>query len=144
LLTFIVLGLIAVAALGWRLLTDRAETPAGRREQRAGNRGSQEQPQPTESEPTPTETPSLIVIPDGLIGADIQDAEASLKAAGFEIAKEDVDSDEQQGIVVGVAPESGSEVAPGTPITLFVSRGPQEPPDSPPGEEKKEKDEDDD
>jgi beta-lactam-binding protein with PASTA domain len=44
-----------------------------------------------------------------------------------------VDSDEPKGIVVGVDPESGSEVAPGATITLFVSRGPE-----PPGQEKKE------
>ena len=143
LLTFAVLALIAGAAIAWRLLNDRqsAIVPSGN-EQRQGNRQSQEQPPATTSEPTPTETAASIVIPEGLIGLDVKDAEKALKDAGFSVGKEDVDSEEPKGTVVNVDPSPGTEVSPGSTITLFVSKG--GPPETPPGQGKKDDEEDED
>ena len=145
-ITFAVLGLLAGAALGWRLMSNEDGREGSKaQEGRRDNGASQEQPPPTTSEPTPTETPPSVVIPEGLIGQDVKDAEKALKDAGFEVVKEDVDSEEPKGLVIGSDPQSGSEVAPGSPITLFVSKGPEGgPPETPPGQEKKDDDEEDD
>jgi serine/threonine-protein kinase len=146
LLTFVVLALIAGAAIAWRLLNDRqsAIVPSGN-EQRQGNRQSQEQPPATTSEPTPTETAASIVIPEGLIGLDVKDAEKALKDEGFSVGKQDVDSEEPKGIVIDVDPPPGTQVERGSEVTLFVSKGPEGgPPETPPGQEKKDEEDEDD
>jgi serine/threonine-protein kinase len=142
LITFAVLILLAGAALAWRLFGNDVGPEASETQGRTeGNGTTQEQAPPTGSEPTPTETPSSIVLPEGLIGLDVKDAEKALKDAGFKVGKEDVDSEEPKGIVVDVAPPPGTAVAPGTGITLFVSKGVEPgPPDTPPGQEKKQED----
>jgi len=144
-ITFAVLVILAGAALAWRLVSNDGGREASEdRESQRGGGAAQEEPSSSTSEPTPTETPSSIVIPEGLIGQDVKDAEKALKDAGFNVGKEDVDSEEAKGLVIDVDPPAGTEVAPGTTITLFVSKGEPGPPDVPPGQEKKEEDDDDD
>jgi len=145
LVTFAVLVLLAGAGLAWRLVSNDGgrEAPERRDGQRGGG-AAREEPPPTTPEPTPTETPSSIVIPEGLIGLDVKDAEKALRDAGFNVGKEDVDSAEPKGLVIDIDPSVGTAVAPGSTITLFVSRGEPGPPDVPPGQEKKEDDDDED
>jgi serine/threonine-protein kinase len=145
-ITFAVLGLVAGAALGWRLLSNENRRPTSEaQEERGEEEARQEQPPATPSEPTPTETPSSFVVPEGLFGQEFEDAEKTLKDAGFKVEKVDVDSEEPKDTIVDVDPPPGSEVASGGTITLFVSKGDEDgPPDTPPGQEKKDDDEDDD
>ena len=149
LITFALLGLIAAAALGWRLLdndnqTNTPGTQGTQGEQQESERGDapQEEPPANDAEPTPTEDPPSIVVPDGLIGQDFKDAQKSLKDAGFEVVTETVDSEEPKHVVVGVDPPAGTEVASGETITLFVSKG--GPPDGPPGQDEDDDEDDDD
>jgi hypothetical protein len=146
LITFAVLGLLAGAALAWRLVgNENGGATSEAREGRGGSGASEERAPPATSEPSPTETPPLFVISEGLIGSDVKDADKTLQDAGFNVDKQDVDSEEPKGIVVGVDPPPGTEVVPGDTITLFVSKGPENgPPDTPPGQEKKDDEEDDD
>ena len=149
LITFALLGLIAAAALGWRLLdndnqTNTPGTQGTQGEQQESERGDapQEEPPANDAEPTPTEDPPSIVVPDGLIGQDFKDAQKSLKDAGFEVVTETVDSEEPNHVVVGVDPPAGTEVVSGETITLFVSKG--GPPDGPPGQDEDDDEDDDD
>jgi serine/threonine-protein kinase len=143
-ITFAMLGLVAGAALGWRLLSNENRRPKSEAQEEGGGGGArEEQPPATTSEPTPTETPSSFVVPEGLIGQEFKDAEKTLKDAGFKVEKVDVDSEEPKDTIVGVDPPPGSEVASGDTITLFVSKGEEDgPPETPPGQEKKDEDKD--
>jgi serine/threonine-protein kinase len=68
--------------------------------------------------PKQTEIPSVL-------GQPFESANATLLAAGFEVERRDVDSDQAEGVVVDQDPEAGSFAGPGATITLSVSRGPQ-------------------
>ena len=80
----------------------------------------------------------LTEVPD-LVGADATDAEAALKAAGFQttITYREVDDPKQVGKVQSMSPEGGKELARGDNVELFVGSaraGLPEPgsPDGPP------------
>ena len=61
-----------------------------------------------------------------VVGQSFEDASAQLQEAGFAVARRDVDEDEPAGIVVRQDPAGGAQVATGSTVTLFVSKGPQE------------------
>jgi beta-lactam-binding protein with PASTA domain len=63
-----------------------------------------------------------------VVGQTFEDASAALQEAGFAVARRDVDDDTQAaGIVVRQDPAGGAEVATGSTVTLFVSKGPRQP-----------------
>jgi beta-lactam-binding protein with PASTA domain len=67
--------------------------------------------------------PQLVTVP--LVEGDsYENAAATLQAAGFAVARTDVESDEPRGTVVGQNPEGSSSQPKGSRITLSVSRGP--------------------
>lgn len=71
--------------------------------------------------------PDTVMLPD-VTGDTYDEARAELEGLGFAVAPaNDVDSDEDAGTVVNMNPEGGvgGEYAPGTQITLDVSRGPK-------------------
>jgi eukaryotic-like serine/threonine-protein kinase len=68
--------------------------------------------------------PDSIAVPP-VVNLDEDDARTALENAGFtgNVNRDAVDSLEPEGTVVAVDPEQGSQVAPGTTITLSVSDG---------------------
>ena len=68
--------------------------------------------------------PKPIAVPN-VIGTPFESAESALQGAGFAVAREDVDAEEPEGVVVGQSPAAGTQQAKGSVITLQVSRGPQ-------------------
>jgi beta-lactam-binding protein with PASTA domain/tRNA A-37 threonylcarbamoyl transferase component Bud32 len=67
--------------------------------------------------------PKQINVPN-VIDKTYAQASAELKGLGFKVAREDVESSEPQGIVIGQDPPSGSTEAEGSTVTLTVSKGP--------------------
>jgi eukaryotic-like serine/threonine-protein kinase len=67
--------------------------------------------------------PQLVSVPP-VEGDSYESAAATLQAAGFAVARTDVESDEPRGTVVGQNPEGNSSQPKGSRITLSVSRGP--------------------
>jgi eukaryotic-like serine/threonine-protein kinase len=61
-----------------------------------------------------------------VVGETFESASSQLQAAGFAVARRDVDSDEPGGTVVRQDPAGGAQAARGATVTLFVSRGPPE------------------
>ncbi|WP_168582867.1 protein kinase domain-containing protein [Gephyromycinifex aptenodytis] len=129
-----ILGLLVVLALaGWLLaqagVFDRTPAPA---------------PAPSAtSSSTPTETPSSMeestptqvnvsVSADDYKGRMFDEAAQALRGLGLGVRRENVDSDQPAGTVLGVDPSG--DVAPGQTITLTVSRGPAQPAPEPTSE----------
>ena len=79
--------------------------------------------------------PELVTIPP-LVGLDYQDAVAELEAVGLE-PRETVDrtSTEAKDVVVAMSPDPGTELEPGSSVTVVVSKG------EPPAKEDKGKEE---
>jgi eukaryotic-like serine/threonine-protein kinase len=69
--------------------------------------------------------PELVVVP-AVIGLTEDDAIAALDDAGLEVNSVSGPSDEPQGIVFDQDPVEGTEVDPGTTVTISVSEGPAE------------------
>ena len=142
LLTFGILFLIALTALGIRLAS--RETP---RERAATNGG-----RPTNTERTPVV--ETFALPD-YRGQQADQAIADLGALGLAPIEEPGECGQDKGVVCEQSPEPGSAVAAGDSVTLLISTSQSdeesdEDDDSgvgskdkvPPGQEKKEKDED--
>ncbi|WP_317494508.1 PASTA domain-containing protein [Haloechinothrix sp. LS1_15] len=68
--------------------------------------------------------PEMIEVPD-YVGHTYALARTGLEAAGFEVLRTDVESDEPENAVVGQSPRSGEAVR-GSEVTLRVSTGPDE------------------
>jgi serine/threonine-protein kinase len=60
-----------------------------------------------------------------VVGEPYENAASRLQAAGFAIARRDVDSDQPKGNVVSQDPAGGSSAARGATVTLSVSKGPK-------------------
>jgi hypothetical protein len=77
------------------------------------------------SRPSPTSVaPTMVVVPP-LLGLDYDDAAAQLTALGLVPRREDVFHEWPVGIVTGSDPAETTQVAPGSTVTLFVSKGPE-------------------
>src|SRR4029453_13804247 len=63
-----------------------------------------------------------IGIPD-VVGQSYASARSTLLAAGLQVARSDVDSNQPKDTVVGESPNAGTKVGAGTTVTLSVSRG---------------------
>jgi beta-lactam-binding protein with PASTA domain/tRNA A-37 threonylcarbamoyl transferase component Bud32 len=72
---------------------------------------------------TVVEQPDLVAIPP-LEGSTFEEAQAALVELGLEPVREDQASDTvEEGDVIGTEPSAGTEVEPGSPVTVFVSTG---------------------
>jgi serine/threonine-protein kinase len=61
-----------------------------------------------------------------VVGQAYDSAASALQGQGFAVAKKLVDSEQPAGVVVDTDPKPNSSVAPGSSITLLVSKGPKE------------------
>jgi len=68
--------------------------------------------------------PKPIAVPS-VIGIPFESAESTLQGAGFAVAREDVDDEGPEGVVVGQSPAAGTQQGKGSVITLQVSKGPK-------------------
>jgi eukaryotic-like serine/threonine-protein kinase len=68
--------------------------------------------------------PKPIAVPS-VIGIPFESAESTLQGAGFAVAREDVDDEGPEGVVVGQNPAAGTQQGKGSVITLQVSKGPK-------------------
>jgi eukaryotic-like serine/threonine-protein kinase len=59
-----------------------------------------------------------------IVGNTATDAQTKLESAGFDVATQEVESDEPAGVVIDADPPEGTAVAPGSTITISVSLGP--------------------
>jgi eukaryotic-like serine/threonine-protein kinase len=59
-----------------------------------------------------------------VVGQPYESAASQLQAAGFAVARRDVDDDQPKGIVVAQDPAGGASAARGSTVTLSVSKGP--------------------
>jgi beta-lactam-binding protein with PASTA domain/predicted Ser/Thr protein kinase len=68
--------------------------------------------------------PKPVAVPS-LVGQPYENATSALQGAGFAVKKQDVESDQPKGTVVASDPPAGTAVAPGSIVTLSVSKGPK-------------------
>ena len=61
-----------------------------------------------------------------VVGETFESASSQLQAAGFAVARQDVDSEQPKGIVVRQSPAGGASASRGSTVTLSVSKGPKE------------------
>jgi beta-lactam-binding protein with PASTA domain len=61
-----------------------------------------------------------------VVGSPFESAAGALQGTGFAVARRDVESNDPKGIVVQMDPPANSLIAPGSTVTLFVSKGPTE------------------
>ena len=132
-LTLAGLALLALILLLVQLTSgdeERPRTPSGAQQQDQGQANPAQDSAPATPQESPTEQaePELLAIPsEGVVGSNFEDATVTLQEDGFTVVTEpDTDSDEDLGIVTGTAPAAGTEVEPGSEVTLFVSTGPPE------------------
>jgi serine/threonine-protein kinase len=68
--------------------------------------------------------PQPVAVPN-VVGASFATASSQLQGAGFAVARKDVQSDQPAETVVAQSPLPGASAAPGSTITLSVSKGPK-------------------
>jgi serine/threonine-protein kinase len=68
--------------------------------------------------------PQPVAVPS-VIGSSFDTASSQLQALGFAVARKNVDSSEPANTVLDQSPGAGTSQAPGTTITLTVSKGPK-------------------
>ncbi|MDG4822223.1 PASTA domain-containing protein [Asanoa sp. WMMD1127] len=128
----ILIGIIALILLGvlafgiWLILRgdDSTPTPEPSRTTAAATTAPPSTAPPSTSAPSPTATtPAAVPVPP-LEGLTVAEAGQRLAAAGLTARLNFVDSDEPSGTVVDSDPAAGTEVAPGSTVTLDVSNGP--------------------
>jgi serine/threonine-protein kinase len=68
--------------------------------------------------------PKPIAVPS-VLGQAVESATSTLQAAGFSVARKDVDDEQAAGIVIAQNPEGGTAIARGSRVTLTVSKGPK-------------------
>ena len=111
----VVLAVVAAGLLLWRLADD---------EQPARARREQPQGQPEASEGSDEQQPTADITED-IVGLPYEPVQAQLEDAGFEVTVETVTSELDEGLIADTDPPPGSTgVTQDTPITLYVSAGP--------------------
>jgi serine/threonine-protein kinase len=68
--------------------------------------------------------PRPVTVPS-VVGSAFETAQSQLQGIGFAVAREDVDDEANEGIVVGQSPAAGTQQGKGSVITLQVSKGPK-------------------
>jgi eukaryotic-like serine/threonine-protein kinase len=126
----VLLALLVAGVAAWALLTNRQPEPRG-----PGGGVTETR----EESPSPTPTEQQVTVPGGLVGSNIEEAEAVLRGAGLVARRENVQSEEEEGTVIAADPPEGAEVSEGDTVTLTVSTGDadedESPPTEPPGHE---------
>jgi hypothetical protein len=127
LLTVVIMLLLGVFGVGiWLLLSNQPAPIAPPPSPVATTTGTTTQgttPGTTTTSASPTA--SAVPVPD-VVGQDYADAAVALAGAGLTPKRQDQFSDTvPAGEVISVDPQTGTAVAPGTVITVFVSMGPQ-------------------
>lgn len=90
--------------------------------------------EPSETPTEETTTPSSAVVPGGLVGVQEKTARKRLSRAGLEaVVVYREDANVPNGLVISTQPGEGTEVPPGSSITIVVSAGP--PPEPEPTDE---------
>lgn len=82
-------------------------------------------PAPVETQAPEPEQPTTVAVPSGLTGQLSGDAQAALQNAGLVPSVAEEFNAAAAGTVLGVSPGEGSQVAPGSTVTLRVSKGPE-------------------
>jgi hypothetical protein len=133
----ILVGVIALILLGvlafgiWLILRGDGGTPEPTVTSSAPASATPTTVAPTTSSPSPTATaPATVKVPE-VEGRSVLDAGQILSDVGLPARLTYVDSAEPAGTVIGSDPDAGSEVKPGTTITLEVSLGPTTAPTTP-------------
>lgn len=95
------------------------------------NRAAVPTSEPTTSAPVETqapepEQPTTVAVPSGLTGQLSGDAQAALQNAGLVPSVTEEFNAAPAGTVLGASPGEGSQVAPGSTVTLRVSKGPEQ------------------
>jgi len=65
----------------------------------------------------------LVTIPEGIVGNDVEAAQAQLEGLGLDVQTEPRDSEEPEGRVLDVDPPEGTELEVGETVTLTFSSG---------------------
>jgi serine/threonine-protein kinase len=68
--------------------------------------------------------PKPVVVPS-VVGQPYENALSALQGMDFAVKRQNVDSDQPKDTVVGSDPQAGAAVAPGSTVTLSVSKGPK-------------------
>lgn len=116
--------LVALGAVGTSLLGGNDQSPS------TAGRPSNTPSTSTSSAPSPTSTATTNgnaragVVPDGLVGSDLDSAVAAVKKAGLSYQWRMVASDAPRNQVIDATPSAGTTVKAGDPVMLIVSRGP--------------------
>ncbi|MEQ4300456.1 Stk1 family PASTA domain-containing Ser/Thr kinase [Plantactinospora sp. B6F1] len=77
----------------------------------------------TEVEIRVCEGPKAVEIPTNLVGGRYEAVKGQLERLGLTVQRKDVNSEENEGIVVKVDPAEGKKVAPNSTVVVEVSRG---------------------
>jgi len=111
------------AELKWKVVRVDSDEPEGevvRQSPRAGASVAEG----TSVKLSVSKGPQPVAVPN-VIGSSFETASSTLQARGFAVARgPDVDSNEPAGTVVDQNPDAGTFQAPGTTVTLRVSKGP--------------------
>lgn len=120
--TAVVVLLIGVLAVGAALALRDRPTPVPTEPSQPSRTTVTVTTQP--SRPAPTSVaPTTVVVPQ-LLGEDYDAAASTLTALGLVPHREDVFHEWPVGVVTGTAPAETTQVAPGSTVTVFVSKGP--------------------
>lgn len=88
---------------------------------------------PVETPPPAPVEPTTVGVPAGLTGQLSGDAQAAISNAGLVAVVTEEFNAAPAGRVIGVSPGEGTQVAPGSTVTIRVSRGPEPAPQPTPG-----------
>jgi hypothetical protein len=121
----VVAFLLAAVAVALTL-TDASSRGEGGRAPGAQGRNGNGRDEPTNE---PEQPPETVVVPDGLVGSNSDDASAVLSEAGLVPEIQEITHDEvPSGLIIETKPAEGTDVKPGSVVTLVVSTGRSQPP----------------
>jgi serine/threonine-protein kinase len=113
------LATLVILMLGFRALTGDGRDPASARNDT--NQG--DAAPPAGDGDTAGEDPTGVLIP-AVSGREAKDVEEELRDLGLDVQREKVSSDLDKHLAVDTVPPPGSEVQPGSTVTLYESNGP--------------------
>jgi hypothetical protein len=142
----IVIGLVGLLLLGvlgyglWLIGAANGDDPeVGSTPTRPATTAPRTTAPPTTPPPTTREPEPEVEVPGGLVGGSLEDAQDRLDEVGLAYRVEFEETDEAEpGTVIRTRPDGGSQVEPGSQVTIVVAVEPEEtePPTPPPsGEE---------
>lgn len=130
LITIVVMLLVGVLAVGvWLILTNRRDGGPAPVDSASPTAPATTTPAATTA--PPTTTPAGIAIPS-VVEEDYDGAATILEALGLVPVMSEEFNEAEPGTVLGTDPPEGTRVAPGTTVTIIVSRGPEPSPSTEP------------